>query len=664
MNRVLAVIGLLLLTLAVYSPGLHGDFMFDDAYAVRDNPLIKIDSLSLAQLKQAALALPTNFIQSRPLAMLSFGLNHYAFGHEPYYYKLMNILLHIATGLILLLLTYKLLRWTVLPVALSETRLFWLSFIVAALWLLHPLQVSTVLYIVPRMTILAALFSFLALLSYVHGRGLLIQGRNLGWAWILLAFSGLPLLAFAAKENGLLVPLLLFTIEIFLLRFRTHQRWQQQMLGAIFTLLVVLPALYIIFWGLTHWAEMAATYVSRAFTLEERLLTQARVLWFYLQLSLVPTLQQLGFFHDDILRSTSLFSPITTLFSLIAWVVIPTGLFIVRKQVPLLAFGLAFFLAGQALESSFIALELVFEHRNYLPLYGILLGVIVTVGGGSLYATKPKVLPALAVSLLVFMGLLTELRAYAWGNPVRLYLHEAGNHPDSLRANFKLGTALVDLVEKTQDSEVKAEYYQEAKRLFEHITALDPHYSDGLFGLLVLNLNAGLPVPESWIAELAKRLEFSLFNAQNVTVGQFPFLVQCQMSGACPLSRTDLETIFAAVLRNKTLPRTAEAGIASAYRAYYVHVVHDLDTALRYGKQATAAWPEWVTYRLKLVELHLQRQELEAATAELHQARALDTDGRFASAIGETEQLVAKVQALKAASLAPASGDDAGTSDK
>lgn len=660
LNTLLALMLLLLLTATAYWSGLYGDFMFDDAYAVRDNTLLRIDALDYAQLKQAALALPApSFWQSRWVAMLTFGLNHYFTQLDTLYFKATNLVLHLLTGLALFFLTRALLRLASLPLPLSHARITGISLVVTAVWLLHPLHVSTVLYIVQRMAILSSLFSVLAMLSYVHGRTLLIQGQQRGWVWLLTAVPLLMGLAFFSKENGLLIPVFLLAIEMLVLQFCTAYRWQRHALQLLFGLGVVLPLLWMLLWVLTHWPEMAATYAGRDFTLEERLLTQARVVWFYLGLVLLPAISVMGMFHDDFPLSTSVWMPWTTSLALVAWPLVVGLLVHLRRTAPLLLLGLLFFLIGHMLESTVFALELIFEHRNYLASFGLIFGLVATVGDGRLYAHKPKILLAMTGALLVLLLVMTHARSYAWGNSIRMYVHETINHPNSLRANFKLGTLLATFVEFERNPELKTQYYQEARRAFTHITALNPDYSDGLFGLIVLNLNAGQPVEPQWVAELAKRLEFSLFNAQNVTIGQFSFLVQCQMAGGCRLSRSEMETIFSATLRNPTLPYTGRAGVASAYRAYYAYVVKDFDLALRYGQEAAAAWPQWLTYRLKLAELYGLRREPERAWAELAAIRAADTAGRFGGAIAETERVLQALFPASVANPAPVSASGA-----
>ena len=112
---------------------------------------------------------------------------------------------------------------------------------------------------------------------------------------------------------------------------------------------------------------ISAGYAGREFSLEERLLTQGRLLWRYLAWILLPNITDMGFQHDDIPISTGLFQPLTTLLSLIAWVVLLALSFVLRRRYPLLLLYVLFFLVGHSMESTILPLEMVYEHRNYLP---------------------------------------------------------------------------------------------------------------------------------------------------------------------------------------------------------------------------------------------------------------------------------------------------------
>src|SRR5690606_579132 len=107
------------------------------------------------------------------------------------------------------------------------------------------------------------------------------------------------------------------------------------------------------------------------FTQGQRLLTQLWVLGFYLKLILLPRLADLSLFHDDI-AALHHFDVLGA--ALLAGFAAALYLMIrLRRKAPLCAFALAWFLIAHALESTFLDLELVFEHRNYLAALGPLM---------------------------------------------------------------------------------------------------------------------------------------------------------------------------------------------------------------------------------------------------------------------------------------------------
>ena len=101
-----------------------------------------------------------------------------------------------------------------------------------------------------------------------------------------------------------------------------------------------------------------AGYELRSFTLLERLLTEARVLWFYLGLIVLPRFEAFGLYHDDISLSTGLLMPWTTLPALLGLAGLVGIAWHVRNRAPLLAFGIAWFLIGHSLESTVLPLEI------------------------------------------------------------------------------------------------------------------------------------------------------------------------------------------------------------------------------------------------------------------------------------------------------------------
>jgi tetratricopeptide (TPR) repeat protein len=630
-----------LVTTGVYFPGLTGAFIFDDLYTIVQNELVAIDRFEPSQLKQAFLASPFEFPHNRALSMLSFGLNHLLAGYDTYWYKLTNVLIHLTAGIAIFVLTGLLLQGLRRQgqADLSETYIQWLSLAVAAAWLLHPLNLTPVLYVVQRMTSLSSLFLLWGLIFYAWGRARMQVGAD-GFALILLGLLVFGPLAFLCKEIGVLLPLFMLVVEICFFRFRTATLPGRRALYVFFAITVVLPTLWVASYLLLHPEWITGGYAARTFSLQERLLTEGRALWFYLSLLVFPGPSRFGFFHDDFGISHGIVDPWTTLPAVLGiFGLLALGPLLLRKA-PLISFAILFYFAGHVLESSIIALEPIYEHRNYLPAFGVILAVLYYVSSPVLWPTLHSARAFLPVAICGLLAVITADRAAAWGNEEGFYIAQVVNHPDSPRANFKAGTMMVDRVFASEGEERKR-YYAMARHFMGRVNELGPDDTDGLFGLIVLHLTVKLPIPAEWVEELKQRLETTPFSGQTVTVSQFAYLVRCQLSGFCDLAQEDLEGIFEAALRNKTIHYTGKAGIYSAYRAYCAKYLGDYERALEYARRAAATWPGRISYRLELVDLLATMGRFEEAWQSLHKAHVLDTNARFARAIAQAERSVA-----------------------
>jgi hypothetical protein len=221
------------------------------------------------------------------------------------------------------------------------------------------------------MATLSASFVLGGMLAFVTGR-LMYAAKP--WRGLLLMSGGLglgTLLSVATKENGALLPVMALCTEFCLLRgSRTGgapplPRWWT-------TLFLVLPTALILAY-LTRFAlgSGSGVYPGRSFTLAERLMTESRVLWEYLRLLVVPLRSAIGPFRE-VPVSTGLLEPVTTLMAILGWCGLLTTLVLARNpRWRVLRFGVLWFLAGHLLESTVVGLEIYFEHRNYLPAFGI-----------------------------------------------------------------------------------------------------------------------------------------------------------------------------------------------------------------------------------------------------------------------------------------------------
>jgi Tfp pilus assembly protein PilF len=188
-------------------------------------------------------------------------------------------------------------------------------------------------------------------------------------------------------------------------------------------------------------------YLSRPFSLTERLLTEPRVVLYYLSQLFYPVPSRLSIAHDVVI-STSLFEPAITLPAILTLSgIIGLGMFFIRKQ-PLASFGVLFFFLNHIVESSFIPLELVFEHRNYLPS----LFLFVPIAQGFFYTCRyfkshGKVVAergvlGLSMLLLVLWGCGTFVRNMAWHDKKTLWQDAMYKAPDSARP---LGVLAIEL---------------------------------------------------------------------------------------------------------------------------------------------------------------------------------------------------------------------------
>lgn len=424
---------------ALMVPGLGGGFMLDDAQTIVHNPLVHMEHLDLESLLTAA----PGYLGSggtRPLPMMSFALDYWRQGAlDAPTFKSTNLLIHVLSAFFLALFFRRLLLlagWKPQRAAIAALALTFA-------WAAHPLQVSSVLYVVQRMQTMANLFVVMALWAYLGLRQAQIEGRR-GWPQGTAA-AALWLLALASKEDAVLFPAYCLLLELTVLQFRARQAWRSRDLRRTYLVLTLAGAGLYLFWALPHYWSWA-TYPGRDFSSAERLLTQARVLVLYLYQILLPLPSHLPFNYDTFVVSRGLLQPASTLASLLLITLLLAIAWYLRRRRPVFAFGVLLFFAGHFVTSNVLPLELVFEHRNQLPLIGAVLAI------GDLIAMafdRWKVPPRAAATgiavLLLALASAGAVRAWTWGDPLRFARYNVEIAPDSPRAWLMLGGNYFDL---------------------------------------------------------------------------------------------------------------------------------------------------------------------------------------------------------------------------
>lgn len=425
----------LVLTAFVYWTGLSGPFLFDDLPNL--SPIQ--NWLTGDATWQSVVFGNASGMLGRPLSMASFLLSAELSGHTPYAYKLGNLVIHLICGLLGWQVVRRILREDPRLSAYADL----LASIVIGLWLLHPINVSTVLYSVQRMAQLSTLFVLASLWAYLIARRQLNEGKSRKAAVMLFALF--PLLVFAglmSKENAAVAPALCLVIE---LAYFSSSSTRNRTLKTFFGLALAVPVVAAIGVLLINPDRLLVNYAERDFTLIERLLSQTRILMEYIGTVLIPRTPLLGLYTDDFQASTGLFSPATTLISLLALLAISGGAIALRKRAPSFFAGWFFFLVAHGVESSILPLELYFEHRNYLPAIGLLLAVV---GLATLLLSNlptnvltPKQLGFLAAGgFALSFAFATNGRAHVWQAEDTILAQGLKHHPDSMRAQLLRAT--------------------------------------------------------------------------------------------------------------------------------------------------------------------------------------------------------------------------------
>ena len=447
--RLLSFIGVALLVCIAYWPGLNGPYVLDDDENILNNSSVALTELTGKNVMAALMGNDSGPLK-RPIAAVSFALNHYfnAGFYPSFAFKVTNLAIHLLNAFLIYLFSLKLLETPRMAELHDDNSRQRIAVFATALWALHPIQLTSVLYVVQRMTSLSALFVVLGLIMYLHGRkNLEVSGKN---ARLIIATGvvGGTLLGIGAKENAVLLPILAFIIDLTLYRHDLLSASDRKWLWGFYLCTTVIPLMLFIFYLVIHPDFFFNTYAARPFSPYERLLTEARVLWFYLSLLLVPSIQRLGLFHDDIPISTGILQPLSTLTATMGIITLLGFALIKFRRYPLASFAILWYLAGHSLESSIFGLETAYEHRNYLPSYGVIFFVacaIVHLLSGMKIQKNNILITSLPYVIVLIFGFSTWAWASTWKDAYTLAEYHVAHHPNSPRAyNFAASVAIFD----------------------------------------------------------------------------------------------------------------------------------------------------------------------------------------------------------------------------
>lgn len=439
------IILIVILGALAYSNTLNSPFSFDDSANIANNPQVMNFGLS---------GLLESFASRRAVGIISFQLNHLFFGWNVFWYHVTNIFIHLAASLTV----YRLLQLLMQTPYMEENaddafRRLPIPFFAALIFVAHPVQTQAVTYIVQRFTSLATLFYLAATFAYLKARlsRNKSQTHSLAWFLAVLCFA---LLAFYTKEIAYTLPLSILLVE--LLFFRCSRKKIYYLIAAGSSLLL---AIFLKLATATQSVQSAISALDEATRLQtitsrtDYLFTQFRVIMTYLRLLFLPLKQRLDY---DYVLSHSFFDWRVFCSFLVLTALLLTAFWLVRMSgngcphLRLTAFGIFWFFLTLSVESSIIPIiDLIFEHRLYLPSFGAITAVSTTVLALSWH--RKEINREVVCTALLLISILLAITAYnrnsAWSSEVSIWADAAAKSPHSARAWNNLGASYLKVRE-------------------------------------------------------------------------------------------------------------------------------------------------------------------------------------------------------------------------
>jgi hypothetical protein len=467
-SHLIAILAICLLGSIIYSNTLNSPFVFDDLQNIKNNLYIRLPNFDFQRLCDAGFKSSSS---NRPIANISFALNHYWGEYDVTSYHVVNIIIHLINGILVYFLSLIIFKQATYVPNQKVSQLHnvsspLLSLLAALIFIIHPIQTQSVTYIVQRMNSMAAMFYLLSLLFYINSRLTRIKWKR----WVL--FSGCFfswIMALGSKEVAATLPLIILIYEWYFFQ-DLRLEWLRRNLKFFVGLFAVLVLVVFVYLGEHPLDRISASYTNRDFTILERVLTQFRVVLFYISLLLCPHPSRLNLLHH-VTTSSSLIEPVTTLLSLL----IIIGLFglvvYLAKRQRLISFCILWFFFNLVIESSVLGLEMIFEHRLYLPMFSFALIVSYLL----FHFLSKRQIWFIVVSVIIILSLSTAtyMRNSVWGDEVTLWKDCVEKSPQLARPHNNLGNAL----DKQGRTEEAIEHYLQVLRIKPDY--VEAHYNLG-----------------------------------------------------------------------------------------------------------------------------------------------------------------------------------------
>jgi len=414
-----------------YKDSLSAVFQLDDGMLIAQNPDAHMKEFDLKEWFHNAFY---GRAGSRWFAMMTISLNYYFAWLKPYYYRLFNVIIHMGSCFLLYLLLVSTFRR--LKTDADDLYLRMVAFLAAMAWGLHPLQTTAVTYIIQRMASLSGMLYFASLGCYIAGR---VRGGWKRWAWYT-GCAATAVLSVSSKQTGAMIPAAILLYEFYFFRDLRFSKDDARNRKIVRTLLVCAAvALVAVLWqGNALVGLVPHNYERYDFDLYQRLISQPRILVYYLSLIFWPRPHRICTDPSFVNHSDTLLDPWTTLPSFLVLAFLLYAVYALRKRQKLVSFGICWMLLNLLLEQTIIPLQLVFHHRLYVPSAFLIGGLVFWVMEGA-RRTRFKTAVLMATSAVIALfGFSSYLRNIVWNNPEKIWEAELNLDPDSTRILINL----------------------------------------------------------------------------------------------------------------------------------------------------------------------------------------------------------------------------------
>jgi tetratricopeptide (TPR) repeat protein len=436
LQNALAVFLLTIAAIIIYSNTFNNPFVFDDInFITQNNPHLHMTRLSWAGIREAMFdAQPGH----RFLPKISFALNYCFGGEDPRGFHLVNLMLHVLTGIFLFIFIQITVHLSGFSCQRSGSQrqgaqkihssATLISFAAAMIWMAHPIQTNAVTYMCQRMTSMVAMFYLLSLLAYAGGR---IAWRMHHHKKAVMYWAGCAIAggcAVASKENAGMLPVFILAYEWYFFQDLRNIR-AYRFLPWLAAGMAFFAAAAFWYLGENPFQRIIDSYASREFSLSQRVMTEFRVVAYYLSLMIFPHPARFHLDHDYPL-SYSLLHPAPTLTSLAMIAALLTASVYLAKKHRLISFCILWCLGNLVIESSVIGIEIIFEHRMYLPSMMVCLLVTLLVYQ-KLRSPRRAFFSLTALAVLLSVG--SYQRNIVWQSDVAFWMDNSVKSPNKAR---------------------------------------------------------------------------------------------------------------------------------------------------------------------------------------------------------------------------------------